>query len=118
MQKHKVLIPLDGSAFSRQIFRAVREWFDPQTVTLVLLRVDGTPTLLPETALPHRFVSDTRIFNDFKGEPIIVIGFCQFTVTLMLKLNWIDILSVLLRLLGWIDGRLDKGWLVIIIVIH
>lgn len=59
MQKHKVLIPLDGSAFSRQIFRAVREWFDPQTVTLVLLRVDGTPTLLPETALPHRFVSDT-----------------------------------------------------------
>ncbi|MFN8488736.1 MAG: universal stress protein [Caldilineaceae bacterium] len=58
MQKHKVLIPLDGSTFSRQIFRAVREWFDPQAVTLVLLRVDMTPALLPETALPHRFVSD------------------------------------------------------------
>lgn len=59
MSKRKVLIPLDGSEFSRQILPAARDWFNPETVALVLLRVDVLPTLLPNPAMSHRFVGDT-----------------------------------------------------------
>ena len=58
MSKHKVLIPLDGSDFSRQILNAVCNWFDAQAVILGLLRVDTFSTLLPDPSAPHRFTGD------------------------------------------------------------
>ena len=45
MAKRKVLIPLDGSEFSRQIVRVVQEFFDPREVSLVLLRVASAPSV-------------------------------------------------------------------------
>jgi nucleotide-binding universal stress UspA family protein len=45
MTKRKVLIPLDGSEFSRQIVRVVQDYFDPRDVTLVLLRVTQPPSV-------------------------------------------------------------------------
>ena len=38
MPKRKVLIPLDGSDFSRQIVRIVRNFFEPDDVELILFR--------------------------------------------------------------------------------
>ncbi len=45
MAKRKVLIPLDGSDFSRQILEVVCDYFCKEDVELVLMRV-STPTLL------------------------------------------------------------------------
>lgn len=45
MTKRKVLIPLDGSEFSRQILGVVQEYLSPQEVALTLLQVT-TPDLL------------------------------------------------------------------------
>ncbi len=45
MTKRKVLIPLDGSEFSSQILDVVSDYFRPEDVDLVLMRV-ATPTLL------------------------------------------------------------------------
>ena len=44
MAKRNVLIPLDGSEFSRQIVPVVRKFFDPQEVTIVLFRAAFAPT--------------------------------------------------------------------------
>lgn len=41
--KHKVLIPLDGSEFSRQILPYVREFHSPDETALILLRVVARP---------------------------------------------------------------------------
>lgn len=45
MSKRKVLIPLDGSIFSSQILHVVRDYFRPEDVNIVLIRV-STPLLL------------------------------------------------------------------------
>lgn len=45
MSKRRVLIPLDGSIFSSQILHVVRDYFRPEDVDLVLIRV-STPLLL------------------------------------------------------------------------
>jgi nucleotide-binding universal stress UspA family protein len=45
MTKRKVLIPLDGSEFSRQIVHVVQDFFDPNDVTLVLFRVSQPPSV-------------------------------------------------------------------------
>ncbi len=39
MAKHKVLVPVDGSEFCRQIFPVLTKFLDPQSNELVLLRV-------------------------------------------------------------------------------
>ncbi|MEZ4868476.1 MAG: universal stress protein [Caldilineaceae bacterium] len=52
MSKRKVLIPLDGTDFSRQILRVVRNYLPPETVTLVLMRV-ATPPLLTAERPPY-----------------------------------------------------------------
>ncbi len=39
MSKRKVLVPLDGSEFSRQIVRVVQDYFDARDVNIVLFRV-------------------------------------------------------------------------------
>ena len=43
MSKRKVLIPLDGSEFSRQIVRVIQDFFDPRDATLTLFRVSRAP---------------------------------------------------------------------------
>jgi nucleotide-binding universal stress UspA family protein len=52
MKKRKVLVPLDGSEFSRQIVRVVRSFFAPEDVSLVLFRAASAPTMPVEMA-PH-----------------------------------------------------------------
>jgi len=41
--RHKVLVPLDGSDFSRQVLPYVRSLLDPGTFDVMLLRVAATP---------------------------------------------------------------------------
>ncbi len=53
MIKRKVLIPLDGSDFSRQIMRVVLDFFDPRDVALVLLRVAPPPSVPLEVSSPR-----------------------------------------------------------------
>jgi nucleotide-binding universal stress UspA family protein len=43
MNQHKVLIPIDGSDFSRQIFAHVMKFLPPQANALFLLRVGDPP---------------------------------------------------------------------------
>lgn len=43
MTKHRVLIPLDGSEFSRQILHQVREFLSPADTELILMRVAEPP---------------------------------------------------------------------------
>lgn len=49
MSKRKVLIPLDGSEFSRQIFSVIHTYLKAENVTLILLHVT-TPALLTADA--------------------------------------------------------------------
>lgn len=48
MAKRKVLVPMDGSEFSRQIVRVVRSFFDPKDVRLVLFRAANPPAITAE----------------------------------------------------------------------
>lgn len=48
MAKRKVLIPLDGSEFSRQIVPVVRNFFEPKDVILILFRAAYAPAVSPE----------------------------------------------------------------------
>lgn len=48
--RRKVLIPLDGSEFSRQVVRVVRTFFDPKDVRLILFRAAIPSTLSPEVS--------------------------------------------------------------------
>jgi len=43
MARHKVLVPLDGSEFSRQVLPYVRSLLDPREFAVTLLRVASTP---------------------------------------------------------------------------
>ncbi|MBK8049046.1 MAG: hypothetical protein IPK16_19215 [Anaerolineales bacterium] len=52
MTKRKVLIPMDGSEFSRQIVRTVKEFLDPHDVSLVLLRVAATERAAGDSICP------------------------------------------------------------------
>ncbi len=45
MSKRKVLIPLDGSEFSRRILQVVQDFFDPKDVSLSLFRVAPPPSV-------------------------------------------------------------------------
>lgn len=43
MSKHKILIPVDGSDFSRQVFGHIREYLPAEENELTLIRVSETP---------------------------------------------------------------------------
>lgn len=43
MSKHKVLVPVDGSDFSRQVFNHIREYLPAEETELTLLRVSVAP---------------------------------------------------------------------------
>ncbi len=45
MSKRKVLVPLDGSEFSRQIVRVVQDYFDARDVSIILFRVAQPPSV-------------------------------------------------------------------------
>ena len=43
MSKHKILIPIDGSDFSRQVFDHVRDYLPAEENELTLIRVSASP---------------------------------------------------------------------------
>jgi nucleotide-binding universal stress UspA family protein len=43
MKRQTVLVPLDGSSFSQQIVPHIQRLFDPQTYSLILLRIAEMP---------------------------------------------------------------------------
>lgn len=63
MTKRKVLIPLDGSGFSRQIMRVVQTFFAPEDVHLVLLRAAYPPAIVSDVA-PQEMVTDSTLLMD------------------------------------------------------
>lgn len=67
--KRKILIPLDGSAFSRRILKHVLRYFSPRHHNLVLLRVSDRPRGM--TAHPKRVVdayAGDRIAPQYESE--------------------------------------------------
>jgi nucleotide-binding universal stress UspA family protein len=53
MTLHKILIPLDGSAFSRQILPTINELFHPESYELILLRVAPPPQAVTDVPPLH-----------------------------------------------------------------
>lgn len=60
MKKHKILIPLDGSGFSRRILPYVRQFCHPARDELVLLRVVPEPAVT-HTPPPRPIVTDVLV---------------------------------------------------------
>ena len=65
MAKRKVLIPLDGSEFSRQIVPVVRNFFEPRDVVLVLMRVAYAPAVSPEVLPADVYVSGVPMAGSY-----------------------------------------------------
>jgi nucleotide-binding universal stress UspA family protein len=59
MTKRKVLIPLDGSEFSRQIFEVVENYLRPDDVTLVLMQVISPQLLTAENPVYSNALEET-----------------------------------------------------------
>ncbi len=66
MPKRKVLIPLDGSDFSGQILEVVCDYFRPEDVDLVLMRV-ATPTLLTAESRSYVGVMAEQSYMGYYG---------------------------------------------------
>ena len=66
MPKQKVLIPLDGSEYSRQIIAQVRRFLAPGAHELVLLRVSEPPKGLTRTSRPSP--SDELPIAEYRSE--------------------------------------------------
>ncbi len=67
MTKRKVLIPLDGSDFSRQILRVVRNFFEPDDVELILFRATFPPVLPAEAAPADMFAGGMPIAGSYEA---------------------------------------------------
>jgi nucleotide-binding universal stress UspA family protein len=67
MKKRKVLVPLDGSEFSRQIVRVVRDFFAPEDVTLVLFRAAAPPALPAELAPQDFYVGSMAMAGSYEA---------------------------------------------------
>jgi len=65
MAKRKVLIPLDGSEFSRQIVRVVRTFFEPKDVRLVLFRAAYPPSVATDVAPQDVFVGNLPMSGSY-----------------------------------------------------
>ncbi len=72
MAMHRILIPLDGSDFSRQILPHVREFFGPVDNELVLLRVAPHPS--GNIGLPPRPYSPDVGVPTFESERDLVLA--------------------------------------------
>ncbi len=66
MKQQKVLIPLDGSEFSRQIVAVVRNFFDPQDVSLVLFRA-AIGSSAPESLSQEMFVGSMPLAGSYEA---------------------------------------------------
>ena len=63
--KHKILVPLDGSEFGRQIFPHIHKFFSPQENRLILLRVgDDPPGHVGHPARPAAPDSNVEMFEN------------------------------------------------------
>lgn len=62
MSKRKVLIPLDGSEFSRQILPVVHEYLRPEDVSLILMQV-ATPHLLTAESPAYAGALDEQVWT-------------------------------------------------------
>jgi nucleotide-binding universal stress UspA family protein len=60
MSKRKVLVPLDGSEFSRQIFEVIESYLRPDDVTLVLMQVIA----------PHLLTADNPAYSSALEETV------------------------------------------------
>lgn len=65
MTKRRVLIPLDGSGFSRQIMRVVQTFFAPEDVQLVLLRAAYPPATVSDVSPQDIFTGATPIMGSY-----------------------------------------------------
>lgn len=65
MAQRTVLIPLDGSAFSRQIVQVVRTFFDPADVNIVLFRAAYPPSVSPGMRPQDVFVGAMPMSGSF-----------------------------------------------------
>lgn len=62
MKKRKVLIPLDGSEFSRQILQVVQDYLRPEEITLVLIQVIS-PTLITAESPAYASALDEGVWS-------------------------------------------------------
>lgn len=69
MEPRKILVPVDGSGFSGQALRAVRELFDPGRCHVTLLRVGSAPAAIT-TPNPPTYVPDgwSGLLQDFRSD--------------------------------------------------
>ncbi len=65
MAERKVLIPLDGSEFSRQIVTVVRNFFDPKDVLLVLFRAAFAPSVPADVVSQDSFVGGMPVTGGY-----------------------------------------------------
>ncbi len=65
MTKRKVLIPLDGSAFSRQIVQVVRTFFDPDDVDILLFRAAYPPSIASDVKPQDMFIGAMPITGSY-----------------------------------------------------
>ncbi|MCB9136831.1 MAG: universal stress protein [Caldilineaceae bacterium] len=65
MQKRKVLIPLDGSDFSRQIVDVVRDFFAPEDVMFVLFRSAPPPALSTDRMVEDYYVGSMAMTGSY-----------------------------------------------------
>lgn len=68
MTGHKILLPLDGSDFSREILPQARHFFEPDEIELILLQVAPLPE--GRTARPPRpsLVVDEMVVHEYESE--------------------------------------------------
>lgn len=67
MSKRRVLIPLDGSDFSRQILRVVKNFFEPEDVELILFRAAYPPVLPSEAAPADMFMGGMPLSGTYEA---------------------------------------------------
>lgn len=69
MDKAQILVPLDGSDFSRTALASIQRLFGPERCTLTLLRV-GTQVPAVATPRPPAFVQDgwSRLIPDYRSQ--------------------------------------------------
>ncbi|MCB0130988.1 MAG: universal stress protein [Caldilineaceae bacterium] len=65
MAKRKVLIPLDGSEFSRQIVPVVRNFFDPKDVVMVLFRAAFSPAVSSDLLAQDSYIGGMPMAGSF-----------------------------------------------------
>ncbi len=66
MPKRKVLIPMDGSDFSRQVVRVVRNFFEPGDVELILFRAAFPPVLPGDSASSDMFAGSVPLAGSYE----------------------------------------------------